>query len=96
MDYYAEKIKMQMKTKDVLIIKHGTNVVKEMIYLASTNTQHLFSNVEDLVGVNEKAILWVGDVGTTKFLPIKKKHNFKQVNENDWELDVAPIETDDL
>jgi hypothetical protein len=85
-----------MKIKDILIIKHGNNVVKEMVYLASTQTQHLFSDIENLVGVNKKAILWAGDVGATKFLPIKKKHNFIQVNENKWELNVEPIEVDDL
>jgi hypothetical protein len=85
-----------MKTKDILIIKHGDNIVKEMIYMASTQTQYLFSDIENLVGVNDKAILWAGDVGTTKFLPIKKKHNFIQVNENNWELDVESIESGDL
>ena len=85
-----------MKTKDILIIKHGSDVVKEMVYLASTQTQHIFSNIEDLVGVNEKAILWVGDIGTIGFVPIKKKHNFIQVAEKTWELDVEPIVEGDV
>ena len=93
--YVKQKI-FNMKIKDRLIIKHQSQIVKEMVYLASTQTQHLFSETGDLVGINEKAILWAGDIGTSKFLPIKKKHNFKQINENTFELDVEPIDSDDL
>ena len=85
-----------MNTLDKLIIKHKDVTIKEMIYLASTQTQHLFSDKINLVGPEKQATLWVGDVGTTEFLPIKKKHNFIQVNENTWELDFEPIERNDL
>lgn len=85
-----------MKFKDTVIIKHGDEVIKTFVYLTSNQTQHLFSEVSDLVGANEKAILWVGEIGTTRFLPIKKEHNYKQINENTWELDVEPIKSGDL
>ena len=85
-----------MKLKDKLLIKHGNEVVYEMVYMSSTQTQHLFSKPEHLVGPEEKAILWCGEVGTRSFTPIKKKHAFKQLKENEWELDIEPIEAGDL
>jgi hypothetical protein len=85
-----------MNNLDKLIIKHGDKTIKEMVYLASTQTQHLFSNEVDLVGPDKKAVLWAGNVGTTSFIPIKKKHNYKQINENTWELDLEPIDSGDL
>lgn len=85
-----------MKLKDTLLIKHGNKVVVEMLYIASTQTQHLFSKPENIVGITEKAVLWSGEVGTTSFIPIKKKHNFIQLDKGSWELDIEPIESDDL
>jgi len=85
-----------MKLKDKLLIKHGSKLVYEMVYIASTQTQHLFSKPENLVGITEKAVLWSGEVGATAFTPIKKKHNFIQLDENYWELDIEPIESGDL
>jgi hypothetical protein len=85
-----------MNKKDKLLIKHKDTTVQEMVYIASTQTQYLFSKESDLVGIEEKAILWAGDIGTTRFLPIKKKHNFIQLNETTWELNVDIIEKDDL
>jgi hypothetical protein len=41
-------------------------------------------------------VLWSGEVGATAFTPIKKKHNFIQLDENYWELDIEPIESGDL
>ncbi len=85
-----------MKLKDRLFIKHGINIIFEMVYMGSTQTQHLFSKPEHLVGPEEKAVLWCGEVGATSFTPIKKKHAFKQLKESEWELDVEPIEEGDL
>ena len=85
-----------MKLKDKLIIKHKDEIVKEMVYMASTQTQHLFSSIEDLVGINDTAVLWAGDTGAKKFLPINKKHNFIQINETTCELDIEPIDKNDL
>ena len=85
-----------MNKKDKLILKHKDVTFQEMVYLASTQTQHLFSKESDLVGVNQQAVLWAGDIGTTQFFAIKKKHNFIQLNETTWELDINPIEKDDL
>ncbi len=85
-----------MKIKDTLIVKHGDKVMFEMIFMGSTQTQHLFSKLEDIVKPGEDAILWNEGVGTLSFIPIKNKHNFIQLEENKWELDVEPIEEGDL
>ena len=85
-----------MKTKDILIVKHINDPVMELVYMASTQTQHLFSKKENIVNGDEKAILFVSDIGTTSLIPINKKHNFIQLDENTWELDIEPIDKDDL
>jgi hypothetical protein len=85
-----------MKLKDRLIVKHKDTVIDELVYMASVQTQHLFSKPENIVGPDQKAILWCGDVGTTSMIPIKTKHNFIQLEEGLWELDVEPIEKGDL
>lgn len=85
-----------MKIKDKLIIKHKDDTIKEMVYISSTQNQHLFSEEKDIVGVDSSAILWAGEVGTTKFLPIKKKHDFIKIDENTWSLDIEPINSNDL
>ena len=85
-----------MKLKDILTLKHRDIEISKMIYMASTETQHLFSKPESIVGLGEKAILWSGEVGAVEFTPIKKKHNFVQVEENTWELDFEPIDKNDL
>ncbi len=75
-----------MKIKDTLIIKNGDEVIKEFVYLASTGTQHLFSDESG----------WVGEIGTTLFLPVKKENDYKQIDDNTWELNVEPIKSEDL
>lgn len=55
-----------MKIKDKLIIKHKDNTIKEMVYISSTQNQHLFSEEKDIVGVDSSAILWAGEVGDRK------------------------------
>ena len=85
-----------MKIKDKLIIKHKDSLVTEMVYMASTKTQHLFSKSESIVGPGQDCILWNGEIGAVEFLPIKIKNNFVQVNEDTWELDVEPIDKKDL
>jgi hypothetical protein len=79
-----------MKLKDTLIIKHKDKEISKMIYIASTKTQHLFSKPESIVELSD------GEVGAIEFTPIKKKHNFVQVEENTWELDMEPIDKNDL
>lgn len=85
-----------MKIKDKLLIKTGDETVMKLVYITSIQTQHFFSKPEDIVHPPNEAILWVGDIGVTSFIPIKKKHNFIQLNDDTWELDVEPIEMNDL
>lgn len=85
-----------MKTNDKLLIKEGDKSVMELIYITSTHTQHLFSKPEHIVHPPDKAILWVNDTGTVEFFPVRKEHNFIQLSENTWELDIEPIEKDNL
>lgn len=86
-----------MKTNDKLLIKSGDDSVMEMIYMGCTQTQYLFSKPENIVHFPEKAVLWATyDMGTTEFIPIKKEHEFVQLSESTWELDIEPIEQDNL
>ena len=87
---------LNMKIKDKLVIKHKDRLVTEMVYMASTKTQHLFSKPESIVGSGQNCILWNGEIGAVEFTPIKIKHNFVQVNEDTWELDIEPIDGNDL
>lgn len=86
-----------MKTNNKLLIKTGNEVVMEMVYIASTQEQHLFSKLENVVYPPDKAVLW-GDngIGTTSFVPIRKKHNYIKLDDDTWELDVEPINVGDL
>ena len=79
-----------MKLKDILTLKHKDKELSKMIYIASTKTQHLFSKPESIVELSD------GEMGAIEFTPIKKKHNFVQVNENTWELDMESIDQNDL
>jgi hypothetical protein len=79
-----------MKLKDILTLKHKDKELSKMIYIASTKTQHLFSKPESIVELSD------GEVGVIEFTPINKKHNFVQVEENTWELDMEPIDKNDL
>jgi hypothetical protein len=79
-----------MKLKDTLIVKHKDKEIFKMIYMASTETQHLFSKPESIVELSD------GEVGAIEFTPIKKKHNFVQLEENLWELDMELINKNDL
>jgi hypothetical protein len=91
-----------MKLKDKLIVKHKDTYVDEFIYIASTGTQHLFTRESKIVNSlescssTEGAILYVGSIAVTWFVPINKKHNFVQTGLNTWELDIEPIDKDDL
>lgn len=85
-----------MQLRDKLKVKRRDKVVLNMVYVASTQTQHLFSKPESIVEVEEKAVIWNEGVGAVEFIPIKKKHNFIQVDENTWELDIELIDKDDL
>ena len=86
-----------MKLGDKLIVKHKDTIIEERIYLASTQTQYLFARQSEIVGSDGKAVLWASEaIGAIAFLPIKKKHNYVQTSEDVWELDVEPIDKDDL
>jgi uncharacterized radical SAM superfamily protein len=85
-----------MKLKDTLVVKHGNVIIEEMIYLASTEKQHLFTLKENIVKTGEKATIIAGDIGAKSFIPIKKKHNFIQIDSDKWELDVEFIDINDL
>ena len=85
-----------MELKDKLTVLHKDMVIKELVYLTSTCTQHLFFQERELVSPPESAVLWVGDIGAISFVPIKKKHNFVEVSSNIWKLNIENIEIGDL
>ena len=86
-----------MKINDKLLINHGDDNVMELIYMGWNQTQYLFSKPDNIVHFPEKAVLWATyDMGTTEFISIKKEHNFIQLSENTWELNIEPIEMNDL
>lgn len=85
-----------MKLLDKVNITHSGNFVTQLIYVAETKNQYLLSKPENIVSKGEKAILFNGDTAATEFLPIKKIHNFIQVDEDLYELDIEPINESDL
>ena len=85
-----------MKNRDSLIIKHKDKIVDVLICMESTHKQYLFCKPKHIVGTYDNSTLWVEDIGSSRFLPINKKHNFVEVYDGIWELDIEPIDKNDL
>lgn len=82
-----------MKLKDTVTIKYKDQVLEQLVYLSSTQTQDLFSKEEYLVGPDQEAVLWIGEVGVTSFYTMRKGHDYRQIAENEWEWDIEPLES---
>ena len=90
-----------MKIKDKILLKHGDNIFDEVFYISETTTQYLLTSEKNIVDISdsddiEGVILVSGNIGVTKFTPVKKLHNFVRVDENTYELDIEPIEQGNL
>lgn len=86
-----------MEINNKLLVTIGDKTIMEMVYIASTQTQHLFSRPEDIVYPPNEAVLWgENGIGTTSFISIKKEHNFIQLDQNTWTLDIEKIDKHEL
>lgn len=85
-----------METNNKLLVTIGDKTIMEMVYIASTQTQHLFSRPEDIVHSRNEAVLWGEEIGTKSFIPIRKEHDFIQLDETTWTLDIEKIDKHEL
>ena len=70
--------------------------VKRMLYIGEVKLQYLLMKEEDIAGADDMALLRVGVVRAKAFNPIRKKHNFVQVDENTYSLEISNIDAKDL
>jgi hypothetical protein len=85
-----------MKINDTIQIYHINDHFDTLVCLGSTGNQHLVAKKTEIVNNKEESIFWAGDFGVKSFFAINKKHNFIQIDGDNWKLDIEPIEKGDL
>lgn len=86
-----------MKLKDAVIFKKGDKKIFELYYVTENENEYFFINKDDIIDISQHILLWEKyGLTASSLTPVKKKHNFKKINETTYELDIENIKWGDL